>query len=51
MSVNDAMLTTIDKLIELIENENHDTSEIPRIRSRDEILNLHRAFIKTILLL
>ena len=49
---NDTMVRAIDMAIKLISGENNvDESKIPKLHSREQLLNIYQAFKKTILLL
>ena len=44
------VLQSIDTLIEIIDGKRPET-DLPRIPTRDEIINLHYAFLKSLFLL
>jgi hypothetical protein len=48
---NDPVLHSIDAVIEMIEKDQPGAENLPKIPSREEILNTHLAFVKTYLLL
>ncbi len=48
--MENAILQSIDTLIEIIDGTKPE-SELPRIPTREEIVNLHYAFLKSLFLL
>lgn len=50
-NMQDTMLKSIDMTIKQISGEEIDESKLPKLNSREELLNIYQAFKKTILLL
>jgi len=46
----DPVLHSIDTIIDMIEKDQTNSENIPKIPSREEILNIHLAYVKNYLL-